>query len=351
MFKPKYRISSSILNNIARISEIKTLIERSRVLPDREALLRRKAVVKMAHTSTSIEGNPLAEYEVKKVLEGEKIDAAQKEILEVKNYQEALLLVNQLAAAKAKITKKVVLDLHKSVLAGLVEKEKVGKFRKTQVYIVNEYKDHDEVAYQPPGAKRVPGLVGELLDWVEKVFAKKENPIIASGLFHYQFETIHPFADGNGRVGRLLTQLYLYLSGYDFRKILVLEEFYNENRKAYYEALQTGENYSQRKGADLTDWLRFFTDGFLAEAEKARLKIEELGFGKTVGDGEQIYLDRDEIKIMDFINTIGKLTSGDVCEILKISKRAAQFKIKDLLKKGLVKKKGDGPATFYVLKN
>jgi len=160
MFKPKYRINQKILNNIAKISEIKTVIERSKVLPDREALLRKQAVVKMAHTSTSIEGNPLAEYEVEKVLKGEKIDAAAKEILEVKNYQKALLAVNQLARARAKITKKVILDLHRLVLTDLADIEKLGKFRKTQVYIVNEYKDHDEVAYQPPKAGKVPELTG-----------------------------------------------------------------------------------------------------------------------------------------------------------------------------------------------
>lgn len=350
MFKPKYQISSKILNNIARISEIKTLVERSKVLPDREALLRRKAVIKMAHTSTSIEGNPLAEYEVERVLEGERVEAAEKEILEVKNYQKALLLINKLADGKAKITKRAILDLHKVVMDGLIEKEKWGKFRKTPVYIVNEYKDHDEVAYKPPNAKMVGKLVGELLEWVEKSYKENENPIITSGLLHYQFVTIHPFTDGNGRVGRLLTQLYLYLTGFDFRKVLVLEDYYNKDRKGYYQALQTGENFGERQGADLTGWLVYFTDGFLGEAEKARLKIEELGFGKKVDSEKQIYLDRDEIRIMDFLNTTGRLTSDDVSEILKISKRAAQLKIKELLKKDLLRKKGRGPATFYILK-
>jgi len=152
-------------------------------------------------------------------------------------------------------------------------------------------------------------------------------------------------------VGRLLTQLYLYLTGHDFRKVLVLEEYYNKNRKAYYEALQTAETYDKREGVDLTGWLIYFTDGFLTEAENAKLQIEQLGFGQQVKDGDQVYLDRDEIKIMDFVNTMGRVTSEDIAEILKVTKRAAQFKIKTLLDKKLIQKKGRGPATFYVLKS
>ena len=83
MFQPKYTINSKILSNITEIVEIKAVIERSRVLPLNEAQLRQQAILRMAHTSTSIEGNKLAEFQVQKVMEGEKISAEQKEILEV----------------------------------------------------------------------------------------------------------------------------------------------------------------------------------------------------------------------------------------------------------------------------
>lgn len=330
--------------------EIKAITERVKVLPERESLLRRQAVIRMAHTSTSIEGNPLAEFEVEKVLAGQKIEATKRVILEVQNYEKALLRVIQLAARKIKITKQIILFLHQLLMTNLVDKEKAGYFRKNQVYIVNEYKDHEELAYQPPEAKFVVPLINDLLGWLNNEVSNL-HPIIISGLLHYQFVTIHPFTDGNGRLTRLLTQYHLYLKSYDFRKVLVLEEYYNQNRKAYYEALQTGKDYKERDGVDLTNWLEYFTTGFLAEAENTKSKIEQLGFGVKINDGEQIYLDRDEIKIMDFVNTTGRLTSQDVVEILNIGKRAAQLKLEKLLVKKIVQKKGKGPATFYLLNN
>src|SRR3990167_4978858 len=100
MFEPKYVITPLILSRIAEIAEIKAAIERSRVLPLNEAHLRRQAILRMAHTSTSIEGNKLAEFEVGKVIEGKSVRATQKDILEVENYYKALKLLGELSGKK-----------------------------------------------------------------------------------------------------------------------------------------------------------------------------------------------------------------------------------------------------------
>src|SRR3989339_1599377 len=115
MFDPKYTITTSILDKISKISEIKTIVERSRVLPQREIELRRQAIVKMVHTSTSIEGNKLAQFQVNKVLGGEKVMADPKSIDEVKNYQDALLLVDNLASFKKGFDIEDVLAVQKEV--------------------------------------------------------------------------------------------------------------------------------------------------------------------------------------------------------------------------------------------
>ncbi|HNP89503.1 MAG TPA: hypothetical protein PKI75_02645, partial [Candidatus Woesebacteria bacterium] len=86
MFAPKYSISDKILNSLTEIAEIKSLVGRSKLLPEREVFLRRAAVIKMAHTSTSIEGNALKEFQVAQVAEGKNINAAEDQIKEVKNY-------------------------------------------------------------------------------------------------------------------------------------------------------------------------------------------------------------------------------------------------------------------------
>src|SRR3990167_3357059 len=100
MFEPKYAITSTILSRIAEIAEIKAAVERSRVLPLNEAQLRRQAILRMAHTSTSIEGNKLAQFQVGKVFEGKTVMAPQKDIAEVENYLNALKYLDELSKSK-----------------------------------------------------------------------------------------------------------------------------------------------------------------------------------------------------------------------------------------------------------
>src|SRR5438477_12480935 len=104
MFEPKYTITPVILSRIAEIAEIKAVVERSRVLPLNEAQLRRQAILRMAHTSTSIEGNKLAQFEVGKVIEGKAVRAPQKDILEVENYYKALKILDDMSKTKHDIT-------------------------------------------------------------------------------------------------------------------------------------------------------------------------------------------------------------------------------------------------------
>ena len=122
MFSPKYTINSKILANIAEIVEIKAAVERSRVLPLNEAQLRRQAILRMAHTSTSIEGNKLAQFEVGKVIEGKTVRAPQKDITEVENYYKALKMLDELSKSKHEINLEEILKLHKTVTLGLVDK-------------------------------------------------------------------------------------------------------------------------------------------------------------------------------------------------------------------------------------
>src|SRR3989338_8757205 len=222
MFDPKYTITTSILDKISKISEIKTIVERSRVLPQREIELRRQAIVKMVHTSTSIEGNKLAQFQVNKVLGGEKVMADPKSIDEVKNYQDALLLVDKLAEEKA-FDIEDVLVIQKEVTKGVLEPRKSGYFRPSTVYVVNTVGNIDKIMYRPPSAKKVPALVFDLIAWLKKASREGLHPVISAGILHLEFASIHPFTDGNGRTTRLLTQLHLMQNSWDFRKILVFD--------------------------------------------------------------------------------------------------------------------------------
>lgn len=351
MFQPKYIITPLILSRIAETAEIKAAIERSRVLPLNEAQLRRQAILRMAHTSTSIEGNKLAEFEVGKVQEGKIVRASQKDILEVENYLNALKLLDDFSKTKNHLTTKEILTMHKIVIKGLVDDEKVGKFRPADVYVLDDLGGGKEMLrFKAPPAPYVPKLIDDLLLWIKSTKEANIQPIIIAGIFHLEFVSIHPFTDGNGRVARLLTQLLLYRMNWDFRKILVLEDYYNRDRLAYYNAEHFDEGNEYHQGRDFTHWLEYFSTGFLVEARKALEQIQSIGFGKVSKKSEQIYLDRDEIQIMDFLITTGMMTSEDVVDVLKVSKRTAQLKLKKLLDYGLIKRHGSTTATQYTLK-
>jgi len=350
MLEPVYSISPKTLSNMTEIAEIKAVVERSRVLPLNEAQLRRQAILRMAHTSTSIEGNKLAQFEVGKVLEGKSVRASQKDILEVENYYNALRLLGEMAKTHQDITLEEILKLHKIVMQGLVEKEKVGKFRPSDVYVLDDLGDGREMLrFKAPGAPQVKGLIEELLKWLKQSKHEGTHPIIRAGILHLQFVTIHPFTDGNGRVARLLTQLLLYRDGWDFRKIIVLEDYYNRDRMSYYNAENKAQGKSYQKDMDFTYWLEYFTSGFLIEARKVLEQIQSIGFGTVSKKSEQIFLDAQEIQIMDFLTTTGRITSDDVLDILKIAKRTAQLKLKSLTDKGLLKLNGKGPSSYYTL--
>jgi Fic family protein len=298
----------------------------------------------MAHTSTSIEGNILEEFQVKQLIEGKTVKAEKDQVQEVENYLVGLRRIDDLAE-KRKFGIEDILYIHKTVISGLVLPEKTGVFRKGPVFIINVLpKGDEELAYAPPPSEEVEKLISELVNWISE--HKEIHPVIRAGLFHYQFETIHPFTDGNGRTGRLLTLLHLYQSGWDFKKVLVLEDFYNRDRKTYYHRLQTGDTYLSRQGVDLTAWLEYFVEGFWDEALRVKEQILTL---QAVSEQEvtRQVLDNDELKIIDFVVTVGRITSSDVADILKVPKRTAQAKLKRLEDIRALIKLGAGPATYY----
>lgn len=350
MLDPKYSITPKTLSNMTEIAEIKAIVERSRVLPLNEAQLRRQAILRMAHTSTSIEGNKLAQFEVGKVIEGKQVRAPQKDIVEVENYYQALKTLDDMAKSKSPISLAEILNLHKITIKGLIEQKKTGAFRPGDVYVLDDLGNGKEMLrFKAPPAKVVPGMVEQLVEWLKQSKKDGVHPVIRAAILHLQFVTIHPFTDGNGRVARLLTQLQLYRDGWDFRKIIVLEDYYNRDRMSYYNAENRAQGKEYAPDMDFSEWLEYFTNGFLIEARKALEQIQSIGFGKVSKKSEQIFLDRDEIQIMDFLTTTGRITSDDVVDVLNVAKRTAQLKLKNLSDKGLLKLEGKGPSSHYAL--
>lgn len=351
MFKPKYKITDEILKMLTAIAEAKVIIDQAKILPLQEIRLRRQALIRMTHSSTAIEGNRLNVKEVGDLLARKKIDAPERDIYEVKNYLKALKYIEDVVSSKKPVTEKVILRIHKLVTDKTLPKEQSGHYRKNPIYVVKRRLGFPaQVVYTGPDERKVPGLCRDLIAWIKKNEQQKTNPIIIAGIAHLEIAAIHPFNDGNGRTARALATLILYKMGYDFRRLFALEDYYNEDRPSYYEAINTGEKYHDGK-EDFTFWLSYFIEGFKEETDNTRRKVSTLSKKKLNKDiGSKIFLSEEQLEILDFIDQMGKITVKDVMDITKSPKRTAQLKLQKLKKLGMIKQTGKGPSSAYVLK-
>ena len=346
MYKPKFRITPEINNRIAEIERIREVVSKAKILPQQEVVLRLRAKVDSIHSSTSIEGNVLKKREVEKVLGGERVRASEKMITEALNYKIAMDWMKKRLSEVRRIEVKDALKFHSLLMTDLLVKGKIGVFRKGPIYIVDVMKDKDVMRYVGPKGAKVEELVRDLLTWLKKE-GSKLHPVLTAGMLHYEFVSIHPFSDGNGRVTRLLTMIYLWLKKYDFRKALALDTYYWQNRMDYYQALNRAETYDGRIGADITPWLDFFTKGFL---ETARDLEKEIVAVSLSGDGKKmIRLSKDELLIVDFAKQMNRIDLQDVLEMLDVPERTAQRRLKGLVDKKILRKYGKGKSVYYQL--
>jgi len=350
MFNPQYKITNKIVSLLTAITEAKAVIERAKLLPKHELRLRRQALIRMTHSSTAIEGNMLNTRQVEALLADKKIDAPARDIFEVKNYLNALKYIQQVVGKKQVIDEKTILTIHKLVTADTLPKEQSGFYRKSAVYVVKRRSGFpDEVVYTGPLAEKVPGLMEDLIEWIGESGERDIHPIIVAGIVHQELVAIHPFSDGNGRTARALATFILYDRGYDFRKLFALEDYYNKDRAKYYEAINIGKTYEERK-TDFTPWLQYFVEGFKQEIDSVKEKILSLSLKKIDAKIQsRIYLDKDQMQILEFLDQVGKITVQDVVDILHCPKRTAQFHLQKLKKLGTIKLIGKGPSSAYVL--
>lgn len=345
MYEPRFTITSELTNWIAQIEAIKQKIDRSSILPEQEIALKHRAAIESVHSSTSIEGNPLNERQVEAALAG-KMTAWEKKVIEVVNYKKAWDWVLKKSKSSATINIRDILRLHTLVADQLLFENKVGKFRPGPVYIVDIIQNKEVVKYTGPDVEQIKNLLEDLLHWLDKEKFTL-HPVLIAGILHYEFVSIHPFSDGNGRVTRLLVKLLLHVLNYDFRDCLVLDTYYWQNTSLYYQALNQAKTYRTQRKADLTNWLTYFTQGFYLVAKELDRKINLISLNKPQQAGR---LTDQEIEVLDFVHQFGQVDTQDVIDILQIPERTAQRRLKNLVDQGFLQSAGNGKNTYYILK-
>lgn len=342
MYKPKFTITPLINNQIAQIEAIRQKIDHANILPTQEIALRYKAAIESTHSSTSIEGNPLDSNQVQKALEG-KMNAWEKRVIEVVNYKKAWDWVIKRSKKANPITIKDILHIHSLVMKDLLPSEKIGQIRPGSIYIVDIVKKQEILKYTGPNQKIIPKLIDNLLGWLSSNYDVL-HPTLLAGIFHYEFVSIHPFSDGNGRVTRLLVKLLLDSLGYDFRGSLVLDSYYWQNTSLYYQSLSQANKYSLQTKSDLTPWLTYFVTGFQDVVQDLGRKINLLHTLKSINT---LRLTESEIEIIDYVNQFGDISLRDAINIIRKPIRSIQRLLQSLVKKTLLIKVDLGKNTHY----
>jgi Fic family protein len=316
MYKPPFTITSKTIDLISRISERIGEINSLESSP-RNVQLRKENRIKTIHSSLAIENNSLSIEQITAIIEGKRVLGAPNEIQEVKNAVQAYdLLLSQNSTNESDL-----LRAHSLMMSDLVSGN--GKYRTGGVGIF----DGSEVVHIAPPADRVPALMADLFEWLKK---SDVHPLIKSCVFHYEFEFIHPFQDGNGRMGRLW-QTVILKDWKDVFAWIPVETLVKENQSAYYKALNTSDT-----NAESTSFIEFFLDLILKTIEEiiSTEKSEKVTL-KVTGK-----VSLNQQKIIDSIKKNPHITITELAEIIGIARKNIVNNMKNLQDSGRIVRHG-----------
>jgi Fic family protein len=202
----------------------------------------------------------------------------------------------------------------------------------------------NDVVFDPPPASEVEGEIEELINW-ENNNSEHTHPLLKAGIIHFELVRIHPFADLNGRTARLMATWSLNRDGFDINKYFSLEEYYDQNPKAYYQALDSAND------GDLTEWLMYFCQGVADEMDLVKNKVIEISkdrrFKTKVG---QVALNDRQIKIISIIEEKSEFINPDFATYFpKLSDDSILRDLNDLIQKKVIIKKGKTKGAKYIM--
>ena len=353
MFSPRFSITNKVLTSIAKIEAAKEIIENSPLIPAWEVRFREDALVRSAHHGTHIEGNPLREKDVKAVLDGREVPARGRDIQEILNYREVLKFIDSWVKEnkEKKIIENLIVKIHFLSLNKILPPSDLGRYRNVQAVVKNSL--NKEVTFVPPDPWKITSLMKEFIGWLNSVSPDNLNPVLKAGIAHYILVAIHPFVDGNGRTARALATLILYKEGYDFKKFFALEEYYDREAEGYFAILQkTSRSKPDLFERDLTEWLTYFTEGLAIEIGKVKNEVLELSKDlKIKRKMGQIALNERQVRLVEYIQDYGQISNKEWRGLIHfVSEDTILRDLKDLMNKGLIRKKGSTKAAVYLLR-
>lgn len=326
MLKYKYQETKEIKKLLLELEALRIVFGKIEALPHLEENLRRESLLKSALFSAKVEGNPLDLEKIKLSPERGKIPDLKK--LEVFNLLRAYRYVYSLRTPK-KLNLTFVKRLHQMSMRNI--SLRAGKFRNEPWAIFNQA---GVAIYLAPSPFRLPRLMAEFIQLAQN--SEYETPIKAA-ILQFLFEKIHPFADGNGRVGRLISAFIMKVGGYDFRGLVSIEEIINQNRENYYQVLEPSK---------ATLFVEFFLRSFIKQAHLVVGKLSE----KREETPEDFLLPRRR-EMLEIIRDHPYCSFDFIFRrFLSVNPKTLHYDLKQLQEKGFIIKAGKTRGSCYRVK-
>ena len=343
-FNPKFTITPKVNKALVEIERVRGFLDAVKLKDDWIADMQKKVLILESHHSTHIEGTALSLEQAKSILEGKKVKGVNRDDeRELLNYKKAMDFISKYLGKEVPVSEVVIRELHKIAVKGVRGGQAdPGNYRKIQNYIVNSLTG--EVIYTPPAPLEVPHLIREFVDWLKR--GGDVSPILIAGISQFQFVHIHPFIDGNGRTGRLLSTLVLYKTGYDFKRLFTISEYYDKDRPRYYQAIQSVRDNNM----DMTAWLEYFVEGLRSQMKEIQEKGKKIIVSEKIAKAlESHNLNLRQEKIIRYL-VINERINNEQCQRLCGSiRRTATRDLGSLVDKGLIVMKGKLKGAYYVL--
>ena len=300
--------------------------------------LRKVNRIKTIHSSLAIEGNTLSEKQVRDIIDGKNVVAPIKEIQEVKNAIKTYEMYPTLDAFK----EKDLLKAHGVMMQALVDNP--GHYRRGGVGVFGE----KGLVHLAPPAERVPMLMGDLFDWLKH---SKDHLLIRSCVFHFEFEFIHPFIDGNGRTGRLWQSLILGKLHPLFEHLPVENMVYS-NQHQYYDAITASTNAGQ--SGPFIDFMLNEIYKTLKAHQGEELPLSDTDsidkkFGVKFGVKFGIKFGVNEKLLLILLDETPGMSAQEIAEHTGISKRGVEKQLKKLKDAGVLKRQGSDKNGMWII--
>lgn len=343
-----FRSTQQVIKEVAFIDSFKGKwagleIQESRLLLE----LKQVATIASIGSSTRIEGSTLSNREVEELLSNLSMNQLkEREQQEVYGYYEVLELILE-SYQDIDLTKNNIHYLHKVLLKTSSKDEyHRGNYKKITNKVVAKYPGGSErVIFNTTDPNRVEDEMGKIIEWTNTNLKSKEyHPLIVIATFTYEFLSIHPYQDGNGRLSRLLTTLLLIRNGYDFMNYASMETEIEKNKKEYYQVLMDGQKDRYTVQENISNWIKYFLRMLHETIDILEARFEEIKKTKS-------YLTRRQDIVLKFI------TENEPVKISDIEKGIPKEKIYNLKKdvaylknENLIRQVGKGRATVYYSK-